>query len=78
MFQIVRELVPISMLNYSSYTTAWGVRCEKSTWALATADRELADGTVLPPCEKLLFYEILHNFTLKVAWNIMDVFHLQG
>jgi len=29
-----------------------------------------------PQYEKLLFYEILHNFTLKVAWNIVDLVHL--
>jgi hypothetical protein len=36
----------------------------------------LAEGTVLPQCEILIFYEILHNFTLKMAWNIIDLAHL--
>jgi hypothetical protein len=36
---------------------------------------ELAEGTG-PQCEKLLFCEILHNFTLKVAWNIVDLVHI--
>lgn len=40
-----------------------------------TADRELAEGTGTQ-CEKLLFYEILHNFTLNVAWNIVHLVHL--
>ena len=35
MFQILRELVPISMLSFSSYTTARGVlRCGWMKWIL--------------------------------------------
>jgi hypothetical protein len=28
--------------------------CEHSTWALAKADKALAEGTVLPQCKKLI------------------------
>jgi hypothetical protein len=30
-------------------------------------ERVLAEGTVIPQCEKVIFYQISYSFTLKVA-----------